>query len=82
MHRRHQPTVADVGENYFQVSVIPHTGEETILLDKNPGDSVNLETDVIGKYVEKLLGLSSNAENSGMAAGSNITMEFLMENGF
>ncbi|MDD6311662.1 MAG: riboflavin synthase [Firmicutes bacterium] len=75
-------TVADVGENYFQVSVIPHTGEETILLDKNPGDSVNLETDVIGKYVEKLLGLSSNAENSGMAAGSNITMEFLMENGF
>lgn len=75
-------TVADVGENYFQVSVIPHTGEETILLDKNPGDSVNLETDVIGKYVEKLLGLSSNAENSGMTAGSNITMEFLMENGF
>ncbi|MCI8763238.1 MAG: riboflavin synthase [Lachnospiraceae bacterium] len=51
-------TVAAVGEEYFQVSVIPHTGEETTLLRKKPGDLVNLENDIIGKYVERLLGLS------------------------
>ena len=49
-------TVAKVDEEGFKVSVIPHTGEETTLLEKVPGDSVNLENDVIGKYVERLLG--------------------------
>ena len=51
-------TVAKVDEAGFQVSVIPHTGEETTLLEKVPGNLVNLENDVIGKYVEKLLGLN------------------------
>ena len=39
------------------MSVIPHTGEETILLKKVSGDLVNLENDIIGKYVEKLMGI-------------------------
>ena len=39
----------------FSVSLIPHTGACTTLLSKRPGDPVNLETDVIGKYVEKLM---------------------------
>ena len=63
-------TVARVDEAGFQVSVIPHTGEETTLLEKVPGDLVNLENDVIGKYVEKLLGIRKNEEEkkeSGMA---------------
>ena len=51
-------TVAAVGEEWFQVSIIPHTGEETTLLKKKPGDQVNLENDIIGKYVERLLGFS------------------------
>lgn len=55
-------TVADTGKGYFKVSVIPHTGDETTLLDKKPGDMVNLETDIIGKYVEKLMGLSEDAD--------------------
>ena len=55
-------TVAKVEEEGFQVSVIPHTGEETTLLEKVPGDSVNLENDVIGKYVERLLGLGKSEE--------------------
>ena len=55
-------TVAKVEEEEFQVSVIPHTGEETTLLGKVPGDSVNLENDVIGKYVERLLGLGKSEE--------------------
>ena len=50
-------TVAKVDDEGFQVSVIPHTGEETILLKKASGDLVNLENDIIGKYVEKLMGI-------------------------
>lgn len=48
-------TVAYVDDKVFKVSIIPHTGEETTLLKRKPGDIVNLENDVIGKYVEKLL---------------------------
>ena len=72
-------TVAKVEEEGFQVSVIPHTGEETTLLEKVPGDPVNLENDVIGKYVERLLGLGKSEEEK---KESGITMEFLQEFGF
>ena len=49
-------TVASVNESEFSVSIIPHTAKETTLLSKNAGDIVNLENDIIGKYVQKLLG--------------------------
>lgn len=69
-------TVAKVAEGSFSVSVIPHTAEETTLIKKNPGDLVNLENDVVGKYVERLLNYKeTNTKNSG------ITMEFLEEYG-
>ena len=48
-------TVAYVDKERFKVSVIPHTGEETTLLKKKRGAVVNLENDIIGKYVERLL---------------------------
>lgn len=70
-------TVADVGDKYFEVSVIPHTGAETILLQKKIGDSVNLENDIIAKYVEKLM-----VNNYETESKSNITLEFLEKNGF
>mgnify|MGYP002509579085 CR=1 FL=1 len=71
-------TVASVSETSFQVSVIPHTGEETTLLKKKAGDVVNLENDIVGKYVEKLLGLG----NGGKAKeSSGLTMDFLREYG-
>ncbi len=71
-------TVASVSETAFQVSVIPHTGEETTLLKKKAGDVVNLENDIVGKYVEKLLGLG----NGGRAKeSSGLTMDFLREYG-
>ena len=77
-------TVAAVGNQEFQVSVIPHTGEETTLLKKKPGDLVNLETDIIGKYVKKLLGLgtAANLQPGETAQTSGITMEFLENCGF
>lgn len=68
-------TVADTGAGTFRVSVIPHTGEKTVLLQKREGDSVNLEADIIGKYVEKLCG--DRRKPSG-----SLTAEFLAENGF
>ena len=72
-------TVAEVTESDFSVSVIPHTAEETGLLKKRPGDTVNLETDIIGKYVKKLLGIPSQKEER---AESPLTMEMLAELGF
>lgn len=52
-------TVARVFKDAFSVSIIPHTGSETTLLTRRAGDRVNLECDIIGKYVEKLVGKSS-----------------------
>mgnify|MGYP002853830505 FL=1 len=58
-------TVAAVNESEFSVSIIPHTSKETTLLSKKAGDIVNLENDIVGKYVQKLLGQSSrNADES------------------
>ena len=47
-------TVAAVGEREFSISAIPHTVRQTVLHHRRKGDLVNLETDIIGKYVEKL----------------------------
>lgn len=70
-------TVAEVRKNGFRVSIIPHTGEETTLLARRTGDMVNLETDIIAKYVERLM-LPQEPEKKR----SGIDLEFLRENGF
>ena len=71
-------TVATLDSDSFQVSIIPHTGSETILLEKKAGDVVNLENDIIGKYVQRLLTNPAPEE----APQSKVTWEFLAENGF
>ncbi len=48
-------TVAELKDNIFSVGIIPHTWNETIFADKKIGDTVNLEFDVLGKYVEKIM---------------------------
>ncbi|MCL2368005.1 MAG: riboflavin synthase [Oscillospiraceae bacterium] len=70
-------TVAAVDGSGFSVSIIPHTGSETTLLSKRPGDLVNLEVDLVGKYVEQLLQPRETAIQSG-----GITTEFLAKHGF
>ena len=70
-------TVAYVDDSCFKVSVIPHTASETTLLGKEAGDRVNLECDIIGKYVEKLM---QPAGTEGKTSG--ITMELLAKHGF
>ena len=72
-------TVAKLTATDFSVSIIPHTGEETTLLSRKPGEIVNLENDVVGKYVERLLSFK-NAEPEPKK--SSLTMEFLREHGF
>lgn len=72
-------TVAAAGERDFQVSLIPHTGSQTTLLSKGIGAVVNLENDVIGKYVERLL-CGSSGKKAPERAG--VTAEFLAEYGF
>ena len=67
-------TVAEVGDSIFSVSIIPHTSEKTILSYKKTGDIVNLENDIIGKYVGKFINSDSRK--------SNISIDFLAENGF
>lgn len=66
-------TVADVDETGFSIAMIPHTAMLTTLGFKTAGDSVNLEADIIGKYVERLL--------SGRVGGG-VSLELLQKNGF
>lgn len=70
-------TVAAVGESWFSISAIPHTVAVTLLGEKGVGDVVNLENDVIGKYVEKLL-----RPQTQQVPKRSLTLEFLAEHGF
>ncbi|MDD6279969.1 MAG: riboflavin synthase [Oscillospiraceae bacterium] len=71
-------TVAGRTDSSFSVSVIPHTAEQTILSQKKNGDIVNLENDIIGKYVERLIGTKDASDG----AESKITAQFLARHGF
>lgn len=70
-------TVVDSTEKDFSVSLIPHTRDATNFKRKNNGDLVNIETDVIGKYVKKYLEANGAHEKSNA-----ITMDFLAAKGF
>lgn len=70
-------TVVNFGSDWFTVSLIPHTAELTTVGLKKAGDQVNLEADVIGKYVEKLLGLKQDVKPA-----DKITHGFLEQHGF
>lgn len=74
-------TVVDYNREGFQVSIIPHTARETTLGFKKEGDKVNLEADLIGKYVEKLLKNVQSDKTSGFSEGG-LTENFLIEHGF
>lgn len=74
----------DNNKNNFSVAIIPHTLKETVLYYKKAGDKVNIENDIIGKYVERLLSFNdfNNEINNKKNNNSNINMEFLIKNGF
>ena len=65
----------------FEVSIIPHTAKVTTLGIRQPGDPVNIETDIIGKYVERFL--SAHRDRNGGSSGStSIDKDFLLRTGF
>ena len=78
-------TVVDFKDDSFQVSLIPHTAKETTLGFKKPGDTVNLEGDVIGKYIERLLQTRETygtATDKNNLAKTSVSLGFLAEHGF
>lgn len=74
-------TVTEVTDTSFSVSLIPHTAKETTLGFKKVGDSVNLETDILGKYVERMLTWNS-AQAREEGKSDTLNMNTLLENGF
>lgn len=70
-------TVAGLGDDWFEVAIIPHTWRETTLSDLSNGDRVNLEVDVLAKYVERLM-----MKEQAPASQSELTVEYLIEQGY
>lgn len=70
-------TVVDVRKTEFTVSLIPHTRSVTNMKDKKIGEPINIETDVIGKFVKKYISQTISNQTE-----SNISMDFLAEKGF
>lgn len=73
-------TVNDCGQDYLEVNIIPATQRETTISGWTPGQRVNMETDVIGKYVQRMLGPWT--ASSASSRPSAITPDFLKEHGF
>lgn len=72
-------TVNDCGQDYLEVNIIPATQQETTISGWTPGYRVNMETDVIGKYVQRMLVPWAQTPS---AKPSSITMDFLRDHGF
>jgi len=75
-------TVNSSGDNEFAVSIIPHTAKITTIGIKRIGDPVNIETDMIGKYVERFLMRPASGKSQEMMEKSGIDMDFLVKTGF
>jgi riboflavin synthase len=72
-------TINELGEDFFTVSIIPHTLERTALGKRGVGIPVNLESDLIGKYIQRILSLQGGKRNHET---SRIDRNFLSEHGF
>jgi riboflavin synthase len=70
-------TVAGLGEDWFEVAIIPHTWRETTLSELKNGDLVNLELDVLAKYVERIM-----LHKDDIAVESKLTIDYLTERGY
>jgi riboflavin synthase len=75
-------TINYCGAAEFSVSIIPHTAKITTIGIKRIGDPVNIETDLIGKYVERFLKGEVSPQNETAPQQSGIDMDFLAKTGF
>lgn len=73
-------TVFEVSDSTFTISLIPHTRAETILSEKGVGDLVNIECDMLGKYIEHFV--HSRFSDSQEENKTSITYDLLQKNGF
>lgn len=74
-------TINECGLDFLTVNIIPETLQATILHSWKTGSSVNMETDIIGKYVARMIE-TGYAQNTAPGQNSGLTMDFLRENGF
>jgi riboflavin synthase len=75
-------TINSVEKTEFSVSIIPHTADMTTLISKSAGDAVNIETDMIGKYVERFMTAGQSKDPEQADGRSGIDMQFLSKAGF
>ncbi|MDP1930834.1 MAG: riboflavin synthase [Gammaproteobacteria bacterium] len=75
-------TVNTVKGATFSVNIIPHTQAQTIIQDYRPGQKVNLEVDLIARYLERLMQGDRAADETAEGAAAKLTKGFLAENGF
>jgi riboflavin synthase len=75
-------TINELHTDGFEVSIIPHTAGLTTIGFKRAGESVNIETDMLGKYVERFISVKPASDKGSDAKGSVIDMEFLSKTGF
>jgi riboflavin synthase len=75
-------TINSCDAGSFSISIIPHTAKLTTIGFKNRGDRVNIETDMIGKYVERFLAGVSESGKAQMSKRSTIDQEYLIKTGF
>ncbi|HKV38223.1 MAG TPA: riboflavin synthase, partial [Blastocatellia bacterium] len=78
-------TVAGLGDDWFEVAVIPHSWRQTIVRNYKPADAVNIEVDVLAKYVERLLSESREGRGAGtsdkttQASSGKLSLDYLIE---
>ncbi|MDP2847618.1 MAG: riboflavin synthase [Humidesulfovibrio sp.] len=75
-------TVNDCGPDFLSVNIIPSTQRDTTISGWTPGTSVNMETDLIGKYVRNMLGAWMGSGNGVGKPSSKLSMDFLKDHGF
>jgi len=75
-------TVNRCRQDSFEVSIVPHTARQTTISRLTAGDSVNIETDMLGKYVERFVSPRSQDKSEGDRGGSSVDLKLLAENGF
>ena len=75
-------TVNECGDDFLEVNIIPETQKSTTISQWKPGRLVNMETDLIGKYVQRMLGAWQGGASRNTPEQSRLSLDFLREQGF
>jgi riboflavin synthase len=75
-------TVNSLIDNSFRLTIVPHTTEQTIIADYQVGSKVNIEVDVMARYIERLLLKKETNQTNKQATPSGVTEALLMQSGF